>query len=157
MKATCIDVLVLGAVLLTLHSAWLMLRMKDEYQMMHFMSPPASLSAGLMVIAIFLQRGFKPESFKAAVHYGCFLSVRRFGKTEPPQSWLCLLLVDGISSLLIGQHEVLEEVFVGISDGLSRPLLRSATDVRIMLRHLRTQMTDDGLHDSDGNIRLRAR
>ena len=65
MKAACIDVLVLGAVLLTLLSAWLMLRMKDEYQMMHFMSPPASVSAGLIAIAIFLQQGFRPESFKA--------------------------------------------------------------------------------------------
>ncbi len=65
MKFACIDVLVLGAALLALLSTWLMLRMKDAYQMMHFMSPPASVSAGLIVIAIFLQQGFKPESFKA--------------------------------------------------------------------------------------------
>jgi multisubunit Na+/H+ antiporter MnhG subunit len=64
-KTASINVLVLGAAVLSLLSAWLMLRMKDEYQMMHFMAPPASVSAGLIVIAIFLQQGFKQESFKA--------------------------------------------------------------------------------------------
>jgi multicomponent Na+:H+ antiporter subunit G len=43
-----------------------MLRMKDPYQRMHYISPPASLSAILITIAIFLQRGLKPELFKAA-------------------------------------------------------------------------------------------
>ena len=65
MKTICIDVLVLGGAALALLSAWLMLRMKDEYQMMHFMSPPASVSVALITAAIFLQQGFKPESFKA--------------------------------------------------------------------------------------------
>jgi multisubunit Na+/H+ antiporter MnhG subunit len=45
---------------------WLMLRMRDEYQMMHFISPPASLSAILITAAIFMQRGLQPESFEAA-------------------------------------------------------------------------------------------
>lgn len=60
-----IEVLIYAAVAIALLSAWLMLRMKDEYQMMHFMSPPASLSVILITIAIFLQQGRKPESFKA--------------------------------------------------------------------------------------------
>ncbi len=65
MKTIVTEVLVYGAVLIALLSAWLMLRMKDEYQMMHFMSPPASLSVILITIAIFLQDGRKPESFEA--------------------------------------------------------------------------------------------
>ena len=65
MREICIDVLVLGATVLAVLSAWLMLRMKDEYQMMHFMSPPASVSVALITAAIFLQQGCKPESFKA--------------------------------------------------------------------------------------------
>ncbi len=60
-----IEVLVYVAIGLALLSSWLMLRMRDAYQMMHFMSPPASVSALLISIAIFLQRGVKPESFKA--------------------------------------------------------------------------------------------
>ena len=60
-----IQVLVYAAVIIALMSSWLMLRMKDEYQMMHFMSPPASLSAILITVAIFLQNGRKPEGFKA--------------------------------------------------------------------------------------------
>lgn len=65
MKTIFIEVLVYGGVLIALLSSWLMLRMRDEYQMMHFMSPPASLSVILITIAIFLQKGRKPESFKA--------------------------------------------------------------------------------------------
>ncbi len=61
-----IELLVYAGVLVALLAAWLMLRMKDEYQMLHFMSPPASISAILITIAIFLQQGRKPESFKAA-------------------------------------------------------------------------------------------
>lgn len=60
-----IEVLVYAATAIALLSAWLMLRMRDEYQMMHFMSPPASVSVILITIAIFLQEGRKPESFKA--------------------------------------------------------------------------------------------
>jgi multisubunit Na+/H+ antiporter MnhG subunit len=60
-----VAILVYVAVGVALLSAWLMLRMRDEYQMMHFMSPPASVSAILITVAIFLQRGLKPESFKA--------------------------------------------------------------------------------------------
>jgi multisubunit Na+/H+ antiporter MnhG subunit len=60
-----IQVLVYVAVGVALLSSWLMLRMKDEYQMMHFMSPPASVSVILVTLAIFLQRGRKAESFKA--------------------------------------------------------------------------------------------
>ena len=65
MKEICIDALVSVATALAVLSAWLMLRMKDEYQMMHFMTPPASLSVALITVAIFLQQGCKPESFKA--------------------------------------------------------------------------------------------
>lgn len=60
-----IEILVCAAVAIALLSAWLMLRMKDEYQMMHFMSPPASVSVILVTVAIFLQQGRKAESFKA--------------------------------------------------------------------------------------------
>lgn len=60
-----IELLVYAAVAVSFLSAWLMLRMKDEYQMMHFLSPPASVSVILITIAIFLQQGRKPESFKA--------------------------------------------------------------------------------------------
>lgn len=62
---TALEVLVYTAVGIALLSAWLMLRMKDEYQMMHFMAVPASISASLITLAIFLQDGVKPESFKA--------------------------------------------------------------------------------------------
>jgi multisubunit Na+/H+ antiporter MnhG subunit len=58
-------VLVYIAVLLTLLATWLMLRMKDEYQMMHFMSVPAAIAPMLITAAIFVQQGMKPESFKA--------------------------------------------------------------------------------------------
>ena len=58
-------ILVYIAVLLTLLSTWLMLRMKDEYQMMHFMSVPAAISPMLITAAIFIQQGWQAESFKA--------------------------------------------------------------------------------------------
>lgn len=65
MKAITIDVLLGLAVALTLACCFGMLRMRDAYQRMHFMAPPASLGVGLIVAAIFLQQGMKPESFKA--------------------------------------------------------------------------------------------
>lgn len=73
MKTLVIEVVVYTAVLIALLSSWLMLRMKDEYQMMHFMSPPASLSAILITVAIFLQQGLKPESFKALFTVGALI------------------------------------------------------------------------------------
>jgi len=60
-----IEVLLYAAVVVALLCAWLMLRMRDEYQMMHFLTPPASLSVILITAAVFLQQGRKPESFKA--------------------------------------------------------------------------------------------
>ena len=64
--------------------------------------------------------------------------------------------MDGTSSLLIiFLHEVLEEVFVGISNRLHRLLLRLRLDMRVVFGHLGTQMTDDGLHNPDGDIGLR--
>lgn len=60
-----IEILVYTGVAIALLSSWLMLRMKDEYQMLHFMSPPASISIILITVAIFLQQGRKPESLKA--------------------------------------------------------------------------------------------
>lgn len=60
-----IEILVYAAVIITLLSSWLMLRMRDAYQMMHFMAPPASVAAILITVAIFLQQGSKPESYKA--------------------------------------------------------------------------------------------
>lgn len=68
-----INFLVYAAVAVAFLSAWLMLRMKDEYQMMHFMAPPASVSAMLITIAIFLQQGLKAESFKALFTTGVLL------------------------------------------------------------------------------------
>jgi multisubunit Na+/H+ antiporter MnhG subunit len=60
-----IQILVYTAAALALLCAWLMIRMRDEFQMLHFLAPPASLSVMLITVAIFLQRGLKPESFKA--------------------------------------------------------------------------------------------
>ncbi len=65
MKTIAIDVLVASAVLITLVSVLGMLRMRDPYQRMHYISPPASLGAMFITAAIFLQQGLKPESFKA--------------------------------------------------------------------------------------------
>ena len=65
MKTLAIEVMLAAAVLITLISVLGMLRMRDPYQRMHYISPPASLSALLIAIAIFLQQGLKPESFKA--------------------------------------------------------------------------------------------
>ena len=65
MKTIVIDVLVAAGVLITLVSTLGMLRMRDAYQKMHYIAPPAALSAIFITAAIFLQRGFKAESFKA--------------------------------------------------------------------------------------------
>lgn len=65
MKTVAIESLVAAAILITVLSVVGMLRMRDPYQRMHYISPPASLSAFLIAIAIFLQRGLKSESFKA--------------------------------------------------------------------------------------------
>jgi monovalent cation/proton antiporter MnhG/PhaG subunit len=65
MKTIAIEALLGAAVLITLISVVGMLRMRDAYQRMHYISPPASLSAIFITTAIFLQQGFKPESFKA--------------------------------------------------------------------------------------------
>ena len=65
MKTIAIDALLAAAVLLTLVSVLGMVRMRDPFQRMHYISPPASISALFIVAAIFLQRGLKPESFKA--------------------------------------------------------------------------------------------
>ncbi len=65
MKAIAIEVLLGAAVLVTLLSVLGMIRMRDPYQRMHYLGPPASLSAAFITLAIFLQRGFKPEACKA--------------------------------------------------------------------------------------------
>ncbi len=65
MKTIAIDVLLASAVLLAVASVLGMMRMRDPYQKMHYLAPPASLSAIFITVAIFLQRGLKPESFKA--------------------------------------------------------------------------------------------
>lgn len=65
MKSIAIDVLIAAAVLVTIVSVLGMLRVRDPYQRMHYVSPPASLSSLLIAVAIFLDRGLKPESFKA--------------------------------------------------------------------------------------------
>ncbi len=65
MKTIAIETLLAFAVAITLASVLGMMRMRDPYQRMHYISPPASVSAILITIAIFLQQGLKPESFKA--------------------------------------------------------------------------------------------
>ncbi len=65
MKTIAIAVLLATAVLVTLLSVVGMVVMRDPYQRLHYIAPPASLSAAFITLAIFLQRGFKPESFKA--------------------------------------------------------------------------------------------
>ncbi len=67
MKVIAIDTLVTVAVLLAGVSVMGMLRMREPYQRMHYISPPASLTPLLITIAIFLQDGIKPELFKAIV------------------------------------------------------------------------------------------
>lgn len=65
MKTVVVEALLAGAVLITILSVLGMMRMRDPYQRMHYISPPASVSALFIAAAIFLQRGLKPESFKA--------------------------------------------------------------------------------------------
>jgi multicomponent Na+:H+ antiporter subunit G len=65
MKSIAIDVLLAAAVLVTVLSVLGMLRMRDPYQRMHYISAPASLSALFITLAVFLRQGLKPESFKA--------------------------------------------------------------------------------------------
>jgi monovalent cation/proton antiporter MnhG/PhaG subunit len=65
MKTIVIEVLLAAAVLVTLVSVLGMWRMSDPYQRMHYIAPPASLSAIFITVAIFLQQGMKAECFKA--------------------------------------------------------------------------------------------
>lgn len=65
MKSILIEVFLSAAVVITLVSVLGMWRMRDPFQRMHYISPPASLGAFFITAAIFLQRGLKPESFKA--------------------------------------------------------------------------------------------
>ena len=58
MKSIAIDVFLAAAVLITVISVLGMMRVRDPYQRMHYISPPASLSSSLIAAAIFLQRGF---------------------------------------------------------------------------------------------------
>ena len=67
MKAIAIDCLLGASVLVTLLSVLGMLRLRDPYQRMHYIAPPASVGAAFITIAIYLQDGFKPEFFKAVV------------------------------------------------------------------------------------------
>jgi multicomponent Na+:H+ antiporter subunit G len=64
-KTIAIETLIALGVAITLFSVLGMMRMRDPYQRMHYIAPPASLSALLFTLAIFLQQGIKPESFKA--------------------------------------------------------------------------------------------
>jgi multicomponent Na+:H+ antiporter subunit G len=75
MKTISIEILVAAAVLITLVSVLGMCRMRDPYQRMHYISPPASLSAIFITAAIFLQRGLKPESFKALITTAVLLAM----------------------------------------------------------------------------------
>ena len=65
MKTIIIEICLSAAVLITVISVLGMWRMRDAFQRMHYIAPPASLSAFFITVAVFVQRGFKPESFKA--------------------------------------------------------------------------------------------
>lgn len=67
MKTIVIEAFLAAGVLTALLSVLGMARMRDPYQRMHYISPPASLSAMFITVAIFLQQGMKPESFKAVL------------------------------------------------------------------------------------------
>ena len=67
MKTISIEALLVAAVLIVIASVLGMWRMRDPFQRMHYIAPPASLSAIFITLAIFLERGLKPESFKALV------------------------------------------------------------------------------------------
>jgi multicomponent Na+:H+ antiporter subunit G len=67
MKAIAIDLLLAVSVLIMLLSVLGMWRMRDPYQRMHYISPPAAFTPLLISIAILLQNGLKPEFFKAIV------------------------------------------------------------------------------------------
>jgi multisubunit Na+/H+ antiporter MnhG subunit len=67
MKLIAIDALVAAAVIVAVLSVLGMLRMRNPYQAMHYISPPAALTPLFLTIAIFLQDGLKPESFKALI------------------------------------------------------------------------------------------
>jgi monovalent cation/proton antiporter MnhG/PhaG subunit len=67
LKFIAIVVLLSLAVVLTLLSVLAMLRMRDPFQRMHYLSSPASLGAGFIALAIWIQQGLKPESFKAGI------------------------------------------------------------------------------------------
>lgn len=67
MKHISVEVLLAAAVLITIASVIGMCRMRDPYQRMHYISPPASLTPALITIAILVQNGLKPEFFKAAM------------------------------------------------------------------------------------------
>ncbi len=67
MKTVSIDVLLVLSVLIVFASVLGMLRMRDPYQRMHYIGPAAFLTPAFITIAIFLQDGIKPESFKALV------------------------------------------------------------------------------------------
>ena len=65
MKTFAVDLLLASAVFLAVASVLGMMSMRDPYQKMHYLAPPASLCAIFITVAIFLQRGLKPGSFKA--------------------------------------------------------------------------------------------
>lgn len=67
MKVIAIDILLAVSVLIMLLSVLGMWRMRDPYQRMHYIAPPAALTPGLITIAILVQNGLKPEFFKAIV------------------------------------------------------------------------------------------
>jgi multisubunit Na+/H+ antiporter MnhG subunit len=75
MKTILIELFVAVAVLVVLTSVLGMLCVRDPYQRMHYISPPASLSAIFIAIAIWIQRGVKPESFKALLIAGILIGM----------------------------------------------------------------------------------
>lgn len=62
-----IDVLLGLCVTLTLLSAVGMMLMKDPYQRVQFLSPPATLGIGCLAAAVILQEGFTPTGVQATI------------------------------------------------------------------------------------------
>lgn len=71
-----VEAVLLGGVVLT---SWLgvigMLRMRDNYQALHYLSLPATLGSILLTVAVFVETGFSNTAFKVLLICGALLAV----------------------------------------------------------------------------------
>ena len=118
MKTIVIEALLAAAVLIIVISVLGMLRMRDPYQRMHYISPPASLSAVFITVAIFLQQGVKAVSFKAAFTALVLVGMNTIVTHAAARSFR-------IAEIKDWHPEKGEEVPVKSSDELVRPEARS--------------------------------